>query len=434
MQLIDVPAAAELLGVSDTWVRRHIVELPTIRVGRLIRLDADKLRAMLSSGNSLRPKEANMRPQRFQEGSVFQRGKKVKVWYGKYRVDVKLPGGIERSQRLVRLGTLAELPTRASARRKLLETMEALPAETKSELTFEKLIEKWEAAEGPTKKSSSLTHYQNALRMYIKPTFGDRQIETISRENIQTFLADKSKTYSRSALRSMRTVLSMTLGWAAACGWIKQNPCVKVKLPREAGGKHVTRTVLTGEQIVKLADALEEPYATLVLFLASTGLRISEATGIQWNDLQNNSVTVRRRVYCGEIDTLKSTDSERTLPLDPELLKRMNALRKPVGELVFVSKAGTPVNPGNALKRYVRPAAKALGVSLGGWHDFRHTLSTNMRKAGVHPVVIKDILGHSRVDLAMNVYDRTDAADLASGLSAVSAQLVSSGIKSEGAA
>jgi len=62
-------------------------------------------------------------------------------------------------------------------------------------------------------------------------------------------------------------------------------------------------------------------------------------------------------------------------------------------------------------KRHVRPAAKKIGVSLGGWHDFRHTLSTKLRRSGVHPKVVSDILGHKKVNLAMDIYDRTDVQD-----------------------
>jgi integrase len=42
---------------------------------------------------------------------------------------------------------------------------------------------------------------------------------------------------------------------------------------------------------------------------------------------------------------------------------------------------------------------------ISGWHDLRHTLNKKLRKAGTHPRVIADILGHSKVDLSMNVYD-----------------------------
>ena len=69
------------------------------------------------------------------------------------------------------------------------------------------------------------------------------------------------------------------------------------------------------------------------------------------------------------------------------------------------------------VKRYVRPAAKRIGVAPGGWHDFRHTVSTKLRRSGVHPKVVSDILGHQKVNLAMDVYDRTDLEDFAKPLS-----------------
>jgi hypothetical protein len=52
---------------------------------------------------------------------------------------------------------------------------------------------------------------------------------------------------------------------------------------------------------------------------------------------------------------------------------------------VFQSEAGTPINPGNALRHYVRPAAMSLGIVFGGWHDFRDTLSTTLRRSGFTP-------------------------------------------------
>jgi hypothetical protein len=56
------------------------------------------------------------------------------------------------------------------------------------------------------------------------------------------------------------------------------------------------------------------------------------------------------------------------------LLKRMRLLGGQ--EWVFRSRENTPINPNNALKRYIGPVTKALGIPLGGWHDFRHTLTT----------------------------------------------------------
>ena len=97
--------------------------------------------------------------------------------------------------------------------------------------------------------------------------------------------------------------------------------------------------------------------------------------------------------------------SVRKLPLDAKLVERIRSIGEGK-EWVFRSEAFTPNKPRHALKRYVRPAAKSLGIVFGGWHDFRHPLSTTLRRSGVHPKVMSDILGHKKVNLAMDVYDR----------------------------
>jgi integrase len=94
-------------------------------------------------------------------------------------------------------------------------------------------------------------------------------------------------------------------------------------------------------------------------------------------------------------------------------------------EWIFQSSAGTPVNPSNALKRYLHPAAKELGMKLSGWHDFRHSFQTNLRKKSVHPKVISSLMGHAKVQLGMNIYDHADMRDLQLAL-AVSKPVVTS--------
>jgi hypothetical protein len=136
--LLSVRAAAELLGVSTTWVRRHAPELPCVRVGRLIRFDAlllsAQLRAKIESGKSLKPERTFMLS-RYQRGYVYQTGRKSKVWYGMYQEDVRKPEGqIERRQHNILLGTLAELPTSA-ARNRLSELLKTKPAKSRYEFS-----------------------------------------------------------------------------------------------------------------------------------------------------------------------------------------------------------------------------------------------------------------------------------------------------------
>jgi integrase len=113
-----------------------------------------------------------------------------------------------------------------------------------------------------------------------------------------------------------------------SCGWIPTNPCVKIKLPLVAGGKRVIRVVLTPKQITDLATKLEEPYATLVLFLASTGLRIGEAIGVKWSDIDDNVLSVSRRIYIGECGLGEDPDFGATTTVGPEARKAIACTRR----------------------------------------------------------------------------------------------------------
>jgi integrase len=432
-RVLTAGETAALLGVSESWVRRHRNELPLLRVGRLIRFDPFLLsqltQARMQSGKSLKP-ERNSMLFRYQRGYVYLTGKKVKVWYGMFREDIRTPEGqVRRRQRHVRLGTRGELPTRSAARSRLAELFRSSTPTT--EMNFQDLVERWHKAVGPTMKTTTLRHYRNALRAYVLPTFADRMISNINREDIQALLAEKAMKYSCSALRSMRVVLSLTLGWANDCGWLEKNPCTRIKLPQQTGGRMVTRTVLSTKQVLAITAELEEPYATLVLFLATSGLRIGEAIAIKWSDFDRNEIRISRRICGGDVDCVKTESSVRRLPVDSALVSRMRNLG--TTDWVFCSRGGTPVNPGNALKRYVRPTAKKLGIPLGGWHDFRHTLTTTMRRSGVHPKVISGILGHAKVALAMDVYDHADVEDFRQPLAVVAGELLRNVTKTEAA-
>ena len=54
--------------------------------------------------------------------------------------------------------------------------------------------------------------------------------------------------------------------WAVDNGWIQRCPCNGISLPRETAGRKVNRTALSPDQITTIAERLQEPYATFVLF------------------------------------------------------------------------------------------------------------------------------------------------------------------------
>lgn len=100
-----------------------------------------------------------------------------------------------------------------------------------------------------------------------------------------------------------------------------------------------------------------------------------------------------------------------------ELLVRLNKLRRGAEDsYVFKSRNESPMNPGNWLRREIHPVALKLGIALGGWHDFRHFFTRELRRGGAHPKVVSSLLGHARVNLAMDTYGHADERDMRGAL------------------
>lgn len=160
--LLNVKEAASFLGVSETWVRRHVSALPSVNVGRLLRFDTILLcrqfQGRRDAGSRLKPKrKVPMGYMRYQRGSVVKRGKKgQQVWYGVCREDVPKPdGGFTRRQRMVRLGFVSEIPSRSTAYEQLSRLMGQKPS---TQMKFSELVERWKAALVPTIKDSTATY------------------------------------------------------------------------------------------------------------------------------------------------------------------------------------------------------------------------------------------------------------------------------------
>jgi len=175
--LLDVHSAAELLGVSDSWVYRHQKELPAVAVGRLVRFNprllSNRFSGKLSSngsGESLRKENTVITPaKRYQQGGIVKRGK---TWYGVFREDVTNgEGTLERKRRNIRLGTLSDLPTKGAARNELQKRM-TLNTKPSVDMKFSELVERWQEVIVPTLKQSTANVYTHALRSRILPQLG----------------------------------------------------------------------------------------------------------------------------------------------------------------------------------------------------------------------------------------------------------------------
>jgi integrase len=160
--------------------------------------------------------------------------------------------------------------------------------------------------------------------------------------------------------------------------YVPLNPATGVKLPpRPLRGQ---LRFLTTDEVSRLLSALEEPGRTLVLMAVLTGMRIGELLALRWKnvDFEGKTIRVREAVYEGHNSTPKTQGGNRDIPFGPTLEQ---ALRNDLGRrgtsddsLVFPSRNGTYLRPGNLHKRWLLPACAKAELRRFSWHDFRRRM------------------------------------------------------------
>ncbi len=98
------------------------------------------------------------------------------------------------------------------------------------------------------------------------------------------------------------------------------NPISLVRV--EGSSKHLRQPrILSVKEFRLLLEQLKEPIRTMCIVAACLGLRASEVVGLQWGDFdwKNLQVHVQRGVVIARIDEVKTTGSNRRLPVHPHL-------------------------------------------------------------------------------------------------------------------
>jgi len=158
-----------------------------------------------------------------------------------------------------------------------------------------------------------------------------------------------------------------------------------------------------------------------VLTLAWTGVRVSEALGLRWQDIDFEAREIRVRGQLdenGEHKKPKTKAGIRSIPLLPVLEAELREHRKTqlaLGQAapeqyVFSTAGGKPLNRHNVRNKGVLVAAKKAGLIKDGGptitsHDLRRTFISHLVLGlGLDPVRVSKIAGHSNVSVTLNIY------------------------------
>ena len=206
---------------------------------------------------------------RFQEGSLFVRGKRIKMYIARYYEKViDSSGRPRRLRRSVVLGPVAEIGSRRAAQNRLAELLRPVNLgrqKPRVMLTFGDFVtQQWQPKVLGLFKLSSQVGYRPVISKHLLPYFEDYVLSDIAPSQIQRFLAEKAKTrISWHTVRNLRNVLSRILRTALEWGYLEENPVAKVKLPPKP--LQIPAQFLLPQQVQQLLAEIREPCA-MVLF------------------------------------------------------------------------------------------------------------------------------------------------------------------------
>ena len=349
------------------------------------------------------------------EGSVYQRKD------GRWAASISLG----RTKRKHFLGK-----TRGEVAAKLTEALadqqKGTPIVTSNQ-NLEQYLESWLKS---VKSSVRLRTYEsydlNARR--LKPLIGKRRLNQLTPAAVERAYADLAEAglSSRSIVQA-HTVLHNALKKAVQWGLVGRNPTEAVDVPRPQRSEMQTLSEVEVQAL--FAATRDHDLHALWVLLASTGLRLGEALGLKWEDVdfENCRLIVRRALQRQKERGLvlvepKTSRSRRTVYFPAgtgaalkEHKRKQAETKLQLGSawenngVVFCRQDGRLHDTGTISHRLHR-ALKDAGLPQIRVHDLRHTAATLLLSKGENPKIVQELLGHSTIAVTMDIYSHVTPA------------------------
>ena len=303
--------------------------------------------------------------------------------------------------------------------------------------TFEELASLWLENYKITVKPSTFENVKSKVEKMTEEHFKELKLKKITVAYCQRVVIELSKTYV--LYNHYLSVINRIFKYAVLMDILDSNPFDKVIKPKsrqvQRKGNFLTKEEL--KEFLKLAQTATLSYFfPLVHLMSYTGLRQGEALALKWSDIdfENKKITVdKTAVRIKEKQTLqtpKTKNSKRVISIDPTTLSILKSWKKDQIKIyfkngkhfegddnfIFTNERGEWVHIHNFIRYFKRFIADHKLKPITP-HGLRHTHASLLFSAGVEPKNISDRLGHSTVQITLDLYthiseeQRTDTVD-----------------------
>lgn len=283
--------------------------------------------------------------------------------------------------------------------------------------TVREIAGAWKEYKRPYVKQSTMAAYVLILENHILPYFGND--EALHEKAVQAFVLQKIESgMSVKSVKDILIVLKMVMKFGVKNEWMNYSEW-DIKYPTSSTNNELE--VLSIANHRKILNYIQShfTFTGLGIYISlSTGLRIGEICALKWSDINvvDGTITVSRtieRIYIIEgekkhtelvINTPKTKNSCREIPISKELLAIIKPLKKVVNEDFYVlTNDERPTEPRTYRNYYNRLMTK-LDIPKLKYHGLRHSFATRCIEAGCDYKTVSVLLGHSNISTTLNLY------------------------------
>lgn len=233
----------------------------------------------------------------------------------------------------------------------------------------------------------------------VLPYFGDMRLDAVRQEDIDRYSAELRKAGRKvKTINNRLAVLSSLLKYAVRNGVIPA-PAYPLSFSKPDVKPETSAVNRTDLEQLLTTGCLDQRYRVIVLLAAEVGLRAGEILGLQWADIADGQLTVRRAASGKNRRdiTAPKHNKARTVPLSPRVVAAFATLpRSPTW--VALRRDGQPFKYNGLIKAIKRCYVRA-GVTLPRFplHGLRHMFGTELAGRGVPLPIIQELMGHADI-------------------------------------
>ena len=325
-----------------------------------------------------------------------------------------------------------------------------------SKQTVAAFLTEWLETIESTVRPSTHFSYGRYIRLHVVPRIGDVKLQSLDAGTLNSLYADllreghktKAGGLAPRTVHYIHTILHRAFKDATKWGRLTRNPSDAADPPRQtAGNRNAAMRTWPAEvvgQFLKRSRDEGDRYQAAWELLATTGMRRGETLGLRWTDvdLELAVVSIVQTVilvdHVTQYGTPKTKAGARSVDLDPSTVaallshrKRQNEERLLLGtgwrnnDLVFCKVDGEPLNPDRFSREFTRRVTR-FDLPKLSLHGLRHTWATVALKAGIHPKVVQERLGHATIGITLDTYSHVTAGMQADAAARI-ANLISGG-------